>query len=443
MSPRSGQGTLVRAMASKTPADEPLSPGWLAPLVNQDDPRLGATEAWFQRAGVPHFIEGYSSVDRVTGRTVPVVAALVLCQLLLGSSWDGRDSARSWAQVIGILLVIQALWMLSRVAVRSHHRRLHRLQSDLGPVDTASHHRLLNAQRTLDLSFLLISSLVAALTHGAGISATLLWWLLNAAAAGVAYSFATYGGWAILRWAIRHTFEQLGSVGRLMTLAVPRIALIVVILLLTTETWQTAGSVRGPRYVWSLTLLYAAALAFSGRAARVDLARLGAGAGPALPAGSTLTVRCATTPAAELVGIPTDEQLGVAAAIPLNRRQRLNVAAVFAVALLVQVALVSLAVGLFVTALGALVVPVDTIDAWLAPLDTHVLWNVTQNVAITEELMRVVGFVMGFSALTFTVSAVTDQTFRADFYDGLVEPLGTVTATRTVYLAVRGGTSPG
>lgn len=424
-------------------ADE-SRPEWLEPLVDQRDPRLLDVERWFKRVGVPHFIEGYSSADRVHGRTVPVVGILVMTQLVLGSSWSGRSSISAWGKVLGLLIGIQVLWTIASQTFRRRHPR-----ADLTAGDArASHsapvaeiHGFHVAQRRLDYVFLVGSALAAALTHDQNLIGILGWFALNTTLVIAMYVFTGYGGLAIIRWAIGHTVREIGSLGRLMTVAVPRIALIVAILLLTTETWQTAGSVDGPRYVWGLSLLYAAALAFSSRAARSDIERLGPGsAGHSYDA---ISQRCNLTPAAALCELATPDRVQVAAAIPFNRRQRVNVAAVFAIALIVQVTLVSIAVGIFVVALGALVVPLATIDAWLAPVGGHVLWRVTTNITVTEELLRVVGFVMAFSALTFTVSAVTDESFRRDFYENLLRPLSTVAAARAMYLAVRGGTSPG
>ena len=313
-----------------------------------------------------------------------------------------------------------------------------------GPVQSgspAARARPHTTQRRVDLVFLAVSALVATITHDQAVIGLVGSFVLTFSLAWAALVFAGYGGLDIVRWAGRHALHELGSLGRLMTVAVPRSALIVAVLLLTTESWQTAGSVHGPRYLWSLALLYGAALAFSSRAARGNIDHLAHGTAPDPP--DVTYERCVGTPASALCGIPDPEQVGVAAEIPLNRRQRVNVAAVFAVALVVQVTLVSLAVGLFVIALGALVVPLSTIDAWLPPGGGHVLLHLTRDVVITEELLRVGGFVMAFSALSFTVSAVTDDTFRNDFFDTLLEPLSKVAAARTVYLAVRGGTSPG
>ena len=103
-------------------ADE-SRPEWLEPLVDQRDPRLLDVERWFKRVGVPHFIEGYSSADRVHGRTVPVVGILVMTQLVLGSSWSGRSSISAWGKVLGLLIGIQVLWTIASQTFRRRHPR--------------------------------------------------------------------------------------------------------------------------------------------------------------------------------------------------------------------------------------------------------------------------------------------------------------------------------
>ena len=54
--------------------------------------------------------------------------------------------------------------------------------------------------------------------------------------------------------------------------------------------------------------------------------------------------------------------------------------------------------------------------------------------ALTEELLRVAAFLGAFSGLAFTVSLVTDQTYREEFRSDVTHELRQVLAVRLVYL---------
>lgn len=53
---------------------------------------------------------------------------------------------------------------------------------------------------------------------------------------------------------------------------------------------------------------------------------------------------------------------------------------------------------------------------------------------ITAELLKVVGFLMAFTALQFTVSALTDATYRKEFFEELTSEIREALAVRVLYL---------
>jgi multisubunit Na+/H+ antiporter MnhB subunit len=111
-----------------------------------------------------------------------------------------------------------------------------------------------------------------------------------------------------------------------------------------------------------------------------------------------------------------------------------------------QVALVSVMVFLFLFVFGVLVVTepvargfVDHAPHVLASLD---LWG--RDLVVTEELLRVTGFLTVFSGLYFAVTALTDETYRREFIGEILDEMRRSLAVRTVYLAARkhGATAP-
>jgi hypothetical protein len=124
----------------------------------------------------------------------------------------------------------------------------------------------------------------------------------------------------------------------------------------------------------------------------------------------------------------------------LSKRQWGNVALVFLFSQGLQVLLVSAMVFVFLFVFGVLVVtePVARgfVDAQPNVLASFELWG--RDLVITEELLRVTGFLTVFAGLYFSVTAVTDESYRREF---IGEILGRSLAVRAVYLAPLNRTS--
>ena len=94
-----------------------------------------------------------------------------------------------------------------------------------------------------------------------------------------------------------------------------------------------------------------------------------------------------------------------------------------------------LAVGLFLTLFGTLAMPVDTI-AVLVGEELNVLasWKLGgRSMAITEQLLRVAGFLATFAGLSFTVYLVTDPTYREEFRTDMASEVREAIAVRAAY----------
>jgi UDP-N-acetylmuramyl tripeptide synthase len=97
---------------------------------------------------------------------------------------------------------------------------------------------------------------------------------------------------------------------------------------------------------------------------------------------------------------------------------------------------------------GAAAVEVDVepavVDAWTAPVVERgrvVEWSWFGNdLALSEALVRVSGFLGALSGLYFTVYVITDRTYREEFFDEVVRDVRESVAVRNVYLALRSRT---
>jgi amino acid permease len=92
-----------------------------------------------------------------------------------------------------------------------------------------------------------------------------------------------------------------------------------------------------------------------------------------------------------------------------------------------QVVLLSLSVFAFLMLFGTIIMTPEVLDTWQTaePFDPH------------RALVQVSVFLAAFSGLYLTVSTVTDETYRAQFFGSVTRELERAVAVRAVYLALR------
>jgi hypothetical protein len=136
--------------------------------------------------------------------------------------------------------------------------------------------------------------------------------------------------------------------------------------------------------------------------------------------------------AADSQGDDTDLEL----VPPLGNREWGNVGLVAVFSQGLQVLMVSALIGSFFVLLGALLVDVTTTNQWVQPLEANVLATLTlggRELVVTEELLRVAGFLTAFTSLNFTVYLLTDETYRREFRNEVVAELRQAFAVRAAY----------
>jgi hypothetical protein len=140
------------------------------------------------------------------------------------------------------------------------------------------------------------------------------------------------------------------------------------------------------------------------------------------------------TPAARLA-LPGSEF----GADPLNRRERTNLGLVLFFNQAVQVFLVSCAIGIFYVAFGLFVIQPGTVKLWTG----HAIRRVGPHfeflhgqIVLSRELLITAIFVAAVSGLQFAIAAITDATYREEFYAGLTDDLRTALAARRLYRAI-------
>jgi len=239
----------------------------------------------------------------------------------------------------------------------------------------------------------------------------------------------SYGVVPIIRWAGARTVREVEQVMSLLVRALPLLILFITFLFLQNEAWQITAALHG-LYCWIvLGLFVVIGVGFSVIRLPRQIGELSD-----FESWDVLVGRIDGTPAEGLVDEVPERH---AAAPPLTKRQWGNVALVFLFSEFLQALLVCVMVFVFLLVFGVLVVtePVargftDSQPNVLASID---LWG--RHLVITEELLRVTGFLTVFSGLYFAVTAQTDESYRREFIGEILEEMRRSLAVRAVYLA--------
>ena len=142
----------------------------------------------------------------------------------------------------------------------------------------------------------------------------------------------------------------------------------------------------------------------------------------------TVVDLAAGTPAADLPA--GDEPISIE---PLDGRERLNLALVTIFNQALQITFVAITVYGFFVLLGWLAIPPDTVGVWIAG-EPSALAGSGRHV-VTEELLRVAGFLAAFTGMYFTVVLSTDATYREEFAEDVAPQIRQALAVRALYLA--------
>lgn len=241
------------------------------------------------------------------------------------------------------------------------------------------------------------------------------------------YAFRALHAGDVARWTVGRTFSSLGLLLPLATRALPLLLLFITFLFINTEVWQVASSLDDG-VLWVAVLLFAAvAVAFLLVRLPEELDKV-----DDEMAGDLLVQACAGTPleveavrcAAEVPEAVTLEQAQV------TGLAKANLVLVLLISQALQVLLLSLAVYVFFVVFGAVAIQDRVIESWLGHPPEPFLDGFP---VITHELVRVATFLAAFAGLYFTVYAVSDETYRRQFFASLIKQLRRAVGVRTVY----------
>jgi hypothetical protein len=349
---------------------------------------LADYERGFRRAGLPLFIEDRSAREDVWTRAAPLFALVFLTEMLGAIDLDWSLLANVAATTGGLAILLGAFGLLNR----ARGRPFWSLPEDVGPAELAA--------------FVFVPA-VLPLVFGGQLTSALVTAAVNALLLVLAFAWIRYGLLAILAWAGKNLVDQLSASIAVLSRAVPLLLVFSLVLFVNTEMWQVFSDMPDA----FLALVGALFVVFAGVFVAVQLPRevreLERGAGSAGP--------------------------------PLERAQRFNVGLVMFVSQALQTLVVSVAIGAFFVAFGALAVGADVRDAWAVSRQSSVLSFTLfgEPVEVTEALLRVSGGIAAFSGLYYAVAVLTDATYRKEFRAELTEEMAGSFSARAEYLALR------
>jgi hypothetical protein len=280
------------------------------------------------------------------------------------------------------------------------------------------------------LRILLAVALVLGALVGAGVG-----WASGSLSGGVFAATATVGALVLLYaatalrvrtmagWAGRHTFGSLESMFQLVTRALPMLLLFLTFLFINAEVWQVSSDMsRG--VLWTVVLLFAGvAVAFLLVRLPDEVRRVERDA-----SGERLVESCAGTPLEHLAArVPPDVRL---AALP--RLPRLNLVLVVLFSQILQVLILSVSVMTFFLVFGRVAIGPDVIESWVGHEPRPIL-ELTRFLPVSNELLQVSVFLAAFSGLYFTVYAVTDESYRRQFFTAISQDLERAIGVYAVY----------
>jgi hypothetical protein len=348
---------------------------------------LDAYERRFRRAGLPTLVEDRTAREDVWTRASPVLGFVLLMEALLAVNADWP----LWANGLVLLGAAAALSASAAVLNSLRGRPALALPEDVGAVEL--------------VAFVVIGG-VLQLIGGQATSAWVVC-VANAALLLVLYVGFAYGVASILRFTGRRVGEQLATAVDLLARAIPLLLLFSIVLFVNTEMWQVFAGMNGATVAATAALLALVGSIFLGVRLPREVERV---------------------------------EREIAGGSPLQRSQRINVGLVLFVTQALQIVLVALAVGVFFTAFGALVIPAGVIDSWTGTEGRQIvslsLGDI--HVRVTVELLRVSAGIAALSGLYYSVAVLTDSTYRQEFLEELTDDLREVFADRARYLELKG-----
>lgn len=384
---------------------------------------VDAVERWFVRRGVPQAIFHYNATEDVFTRMVPFCAVV----FLFGAMAALGDRFSGWSQFGIAAAAASILIALALILNRLRGRRLFALPSSIG-----------GAEVTV---FLIGAPLIALLFGDERLFGALTFLIGNAVLLGVAYLTTTYGLVPMFAWGLREVGVQVRGLTRLLGKSLPLLLLFATFLFINAEMWQVAHDLSPAFYTILIAMILLPAAVFLVLRSPDEVANL-----HSFRDWAEIDEIVDGTDAPLPPHQHTHMAGGVPEAVvlePLDGGEQRNIALLMLMAQLVQIVLVAAVIGAFFVLFGLLAVREETIVQW-TEFNTGDFAAITrftflgEELVVTWELFAVSGFIAAISALQFSVSLISDELYREQFFSSLEREVREVLAVRARYLEAHG-----
>jgi hypothetical protein len=348
------------------------------------DRRIRELEGRFRAAGLPLLTEDYSATEDIFTRAIPLLSVVFVLEILGAINLDWSATLNVLALLGGVALVLGAFGLLNVLRGRAFFS----VPRKLG---------------VPELTTFVVLPAVLPLVFGGQLTSALVTGLGNLLLLGAIWLVVGFGMFSILRWTASRFVQLLGASLTLLVRALPLLLFFSLVTFFTNEYWQLFGQASDVTF-------YASAGMF------------------ALITAIFLIVR--------LPGSVRDLERASSLAVPLRRRQRVNVGLVIFLAQALQIAFVGLAIWLFFMVFGALLVTTEIREEWIG-VGGRVLFTIPfvgEQLRITQELVRTAAGVASFSALYYAVASAVDSMYRDEFVERLTQQLQDTFRERAEYL---------
>lgn len=366
-------------------------------------------ERWFIRRGVPHFIEGYDAGSDIFTRSLPALIVAYLAGGFTALDVYRWSVLRNLAVGCGIVALLLVTW---GVANRLRGLPLFRRPERVGRAE---------------LVMFIVGPVLPAVVFGQQWGDALQAAVIGAVVLGIIYLVTSYALLPLTRWALGRLIDLLAALGDLAVRALPLLLLIVTFSFLGAEVWEMAATLPLGLYPLVLAVFVLAGGGFLASRLPSEIGSIGH-----FDSWQEVQSLLAASPAASCP-LPEEGEVPDAA---LSRRQWVNLALVSLFTQGVQITLVVMTMGLFLTLFGFLAISEQTIVNWTQLAQADVLFRVGlggRDLVLTRQLLQVSGFLATFTGFYFTVYLVTDESYRREFRDDVVAELREALAVRAAY----------
>jgi hypothetical protein len=241
----------------------------------------------------------------------------------------------------------------------------------------------------------------------------------------------------ILGFALSRTLGSVRFLLPMVSRALPLLLVFVTFLFINAEAWEMTTNLPFGLLWFTVLMMFGLAVLFLLVRLPEEVDRVDDAVDDAFVVRS-----CAGTPLADAAReLADDPRRDPATYAQVTGFERWNLILVLLVIQTVQVLLLSAAVFAFFLLFGSLVMQTETQLSWTG-LEPDQLRNVPGLANVSVSLTKVSLFLASFSGLYFTVAAVTDDTYRRQFFSVVESELERAVATRAVYLSLRDMQAP-